>query len=202
MSHQYFEDNSDLDHQLETFQTWVLDQPYRFQTDSGVFSRNRLDFGSRLLIETAAQLDLGEGPCLDLGCGYGPIGIITADQHPALDVHMVDISERALELARHNAQANGVDNVQIYRSDAYDQVSETGFTAILTNPPIRAGKKLVHHFIEVALDYLAPGGQLLAVIQKKQGAPSAMKKFEAVFPKSARIARKKGYWILQGIKGE
>ena len=113
---------------------------------------------------------------------------------------MVDVNERALELAKHNAAQNDVSNVEIYQSDIYENIENKSFAAILSNPPIRAGKKVVHEILEQAYDHLMVGGQLLIVIQKKQGAPSAKKKMEDVFGNVERINLYKGYWILASIK--
>ncbi|KAA9299616.1 MULTISPECIES: class I SAM-dependent methyltransferase [Aerococcus] len=200
MAHQYFDDNRDLAHDLKTYETELLGDSFRFTTDSGVFSRDRLDFGSRLLLESTAHLDFPEGPLLDLGCGYGPVGTVLGRFHPERTIRMVDISERALDLAKQNTAMNGVHNVAIDRSSAYDQITAERFAAIFTNPPIRAGKQLVHQFLAGAYDQLLPGGALLVVIQKKQGAPSAKKKMEEVFGQVEEIERKKGYWILLSRK--
>ncbi|MDO4671152.1 MAG: class I SAM-dependent methyltransferase [Aerococcus sp.] len=201
MAHQYFDDNASLAHDRKTYETTLLDEKYRFITDSGVFSRERLDFGSVVLIKAAAKTPVPNmGPLLDLGCGYGPIGIVMAHQLPERTVEMVDVNGRALALARENAAANQVLNVNIHSSDGYSEVQATDYARILTNPPIRAGKQVVHRFITEARSHLAPGGDLLVVIQKKQGAPSARDKMQEVFGNVERIALEKGYWILRSVK--
>lgn len=200
MAHQYFDDNRELAHEYLTFETTIHNKPYRFRTDSGVFSRQQMDFGSRLLVETLLEQLPITGDVLDLGCGYGPMGIAVAQEHPEIHVDMVDVSERALELARDNAKLNGVDNVTIQTSDGYETVTKMDYQVILTNPPIRAGKAVVHRFIEEAHDHLTAGGHLVLVIQKKQGAPSAKNKMIETFGNVERIALKKGYWILDSQK--
>lgn len=171
----------------------------RFKTDQGVFSKKEVDFGSRLLIETF-EARMMSGPLLDVGCGYGPIGLVLAKMFPDRLIHMVDINERAVELAKVNAESNQIKNVTIYESDRFENVKECHFAAILTNPPIRAGKKIVHQIFENSFQHLGHGGELWVVIQKKQGAPSAKAKLEELFAQVDVVAHKKGYYILRAIK--
>lgn len=172
---------------------------FRFKTDSGVFSKREIDFGSRLLAETFEFPD-ETGLILDVGCGYGPIGLSLAKSYPKATVHMVDINERALELAKDNASLNDIQNVRIYGSDRLENVEEAGFRAIVTNPPIRAGKKVVYEIFEESFSHLLPEGELWVVIQKKQGAPSAVAKLEQIFSKVKIIEKKKGYFIVKATK--
>ncbi|KIL52261.1 class I SAM-dependent methyltransferase [Jeotgalibacillus campisalis] len=168
----------------------------RFKTDQGVFSKKEVDFGSRVLIETFIEPEI-EGPLLDVGCGYGPIGLALAKSTKNRDVHLVDVNNRALDLARENAVRNDVSFVKVYESDCLDQVTTREFAAILTNPPIRAGKKTVHRIFEQSAERLAPGGELWVVIQKKQGAPSAKDKLEELFGNVEVVLKNKGYFILR-----
>ena len=137
---------------------------------------------------------------MDLGCGYGPIGLALAKKNPQANVEMVDVNELALDLAKQNAALNGLRNVNIHQSNIYDKVQAADFTAIITNPPIRAGKDVVHTMLTEAKEHLATGGMVLAVLQKKQGAPSAKKKMTEVYGNCQIIAKDKGYYILQSIK--
>lgn len=171
----------------------------RFKTDNGVFSKKEVDFGSRLLIETYTLPDL-DGDILDVGCGYGPIGISIAKTSPNRMVHMVDVNLRAIELAEENARQNGVENVRIYESDRLLRAKGQKFASILTNPPIRAGKKVVHDIFEQSYECLVPNGELWVVIQKKQGAPSAIAKLEEFFKEVNVVEKKKGYFIIQAKK--
>ncbi|MEK4649785.1 class I SAM-dependent methyltransferase [Niallia sp. FSL W8-0954] len=171
----------------------------RFKTDNGVFSKKEVDFGSRLLIETYTLPDL-DGDILDVGCGYGPIGISIAKTSPNRMVHMVDVNLRAIELAEENARQNGVENIRIYESDRLLRVKGQKFASILTNPPIRAGKKVVHDIFEQSYECLVPNGELWVVIQKKQGAPSAIAKLEEFFKEVNIVEKKKGYFIIQAKK--
>lgn len=168
-------------------------------TDQGVFSKREVDFGSRLLIETFEEPAV-EGGFLDVGCGYGPIGLAIAKSFPNRTVEMVDINERAIELAKRNQQLNHIDNVVIYESDLFESVGDKMFAAILTNPPIRAGKKVVHSIFEQSASHLVPNGELWVVIQKKQGAPSTLEKLQSLFPEVEVVAKKKGYYIIKAKK--
>jgi 16S rRNA (guanine1207-N2)-methyltransferase len=181
------------------WQSELKGNTFRFKTDSGVFSKKEVDFGSRLLIDTF-ELKKADGMVLDVGCGYGPIGLSIARAYPEAMVHMVDVNERAIMLAKENASENKVDNVKIYESDRLNGVEEDGFDAILTNPPIRAGKKIVHDIFEQSFQRLAEGGELWVVIQKKQGAPSAMEKMKELFGDVEVEAKSKGYFILKSVK--
>ncbi|WP_409305876.1 class I SAM-dependent methyltransferase [Peribacillus sp. SCS-155] len=175
-------------------------QNFRFKSDNGVFSKNEVDFGSRLLIESFDMDPDIEGPILDVGCGYGPIGLSVAAAYPERIVEMIDINTRAVELAKENAKNNGVENTNIYESDTLANVTGANFAAILTNPPIRAGKKVVQDIMEQSFKKLRSRGTLWVVIQKKQGAPSAISKLEELFGNVETVAKKKGYFILVSKK--
>ncbi len=173
----------------------------KFTSDNGVFSKNSVDFGSRLLIESFdVPTELQRGKLLDVGCGYGTFGIAYGKAYPELAIEMVDVNERAIELAQLNAKLNDVSNVTIHESNIYEEVEGRDFGVIISNPPIRAGKKVVHQIIADAYNYLCEGGYLVIVIQKKQGAPSAEKLMEEVYGNCDKIAKDKGYWILVSQK--
>lgn len=177
----------------------LLGKTFKFTSDNGVFSKNEVDFGSRLLIETF-ELPANRGDILDLGCGYGPIGLSLANAFPDRKITMVDVNERALDLSKKNAQKNGITNIEIKQSNLFDKLKDARFASILSNPPIRAGKKVVHQLLEQAFDHLISDGELWIVIQKKQGAPSAIEKMEAVFGNAEVVAKKKGYFIIRSKK--
>ncbi|GGE84072.1 class I SAM-dependent methyltransferase [Priestia taiwanensis] len=171
---------------------------FKFASDAGVFSKKEVDFGSRLLIESFAPAEV-EGGILDVGCGYGPIGLSLAKCYTNCTVEMVDVNERAMELARENAAKNNISNVVIFKSDVYENVNKQ-YASILSNPPIRAGKKVVHAILEGAFERLVSGGELWIVIQKKQGAPSALEKLELLFSEVEVVVKKKGYYIIKSKK--
>jgi len=173
--------------------------PFRFKTDRGVFSKNEVDYGSKLLIDTFIPPDVA-GTILDVGCGYGPIGLALARSYPNRQIHMIDINERAIQLTKENAEQNHIQNVKIFESDAFENVIEHNYAAIVTNPPIRAGKKVVMEIIEKSYQHLCAGGEFWVVIQKKQGAPSAKKKMEEIYSEVEIAKRDKGYYILKAKK--
>lgn len=177
----------------------LKNRTFRFKTDNGVFSKKEVDFGSRLLIETYEGPSVS-GDVLDVGCGYGPIGLSVAKDNGDRKVHMIDVNQRALELAKENALLNEVSNVDIYESDRLTQVKYKLFASILTNPPIRAGKNIVHNIFEQSVEHLVDGGDLWVVIQKKQGAPSAIAKLEQLFQEVEVKIKKKGYFIIKAKK--
>ncbi|KSU13604.1 Ribosomal RNA small subunit methyltransferase C [Lactococcus lactis subsp. lactis] len=192
----YYEDNQDLSHDFQTLTVELLGQSMRFKTDRGVFSKNGIDYGSRVLLENY-QPESAKS-LLDVGCGYGTLGLTLAKKFD-LDVTMVDVNSRALDLCRQNAIDNAVSNSKIELSNIYESVSEK-YDAIISNPPIRAGKDVVHEILSGAFGHLNDGGHLTIVIQKKQGAPSAQKKIEEVFGNCQLVARDKGYFILRSYK--
>ena len=165
-----------------------------FLTDAGVFSKKMVDFGSQLLLK-CLEVNQGE-TVLDVGCGYGPLGLSLAKAY-GVQATMVDINNRALDLARQNAERNKVE-ATIFQSNIYEQV-EGKFDHIISNPPIRAGKQVVHEIIEKSKDFLVTDGDLTIVIQKKQGAPSAKSKMEDVFGNCEIVKKDKGYYILRSV---
>lgn len=201
MSNHYYTKNPETESKETSWTFPLRGREFRFISDSGVFSKRTVDFGSHLLIESFRLNEEVAGDILDVGCGYGPMGLALAHAYPARLVEMVDVNERAMSLARRNAEANNIRNVKVYESNTYDQVPEgRQFAAIVSNPPIRAGKQVVHRILSEAHTHLLPGGTLTVVIQKKQGAPSAEQKMLDVFGNVEVIARDKGYWIIQSVK--
>lgn len=199
MNQHYYTNNKELDHNRKKWDFQLKNNTLSFISDSGVFSKNTVDFGSRLLIENFAT-NSTDGKILDVGCGYGPIGLALAKTYPAMKVDMVDVNKRAIELAKENATLNHIDNATIFESSVYENVTADDYRYILSNPPIRAGKVIVHQILSDAYDHLISGGELWIVIQKKQGGPSAQKKMEAVFGNVEMVARDKGYFIYKSVK--
>ena len=199
MSQHYYSKNPQTKSNPREWTDVLRGEKFRFQTDAGVFSKSEVDFGSRLLIETFQGSEI-DGPVLDVGCGYGPIGMAVAKAFPQKQVHMVDVNTRAIELAKTNVEKNDISNAEIYESDGLSAVEASGFSAILTNPPIRAGKDTIFRFYEEAAEKLANGGSLWVVIQKKQGAPSTQVKLEELFGEVKVADKKKGYFIFEARK--
>ena len=191
----YYAENPDAAHDIHELRVDLLGEKMTFLTDAGVFSKKMVDFGSQLLLKC---LEVNEGETvLDVGCGYGPLGLSLAKAY-GVQATMVDINNRALNLARQNAERNKVE-VAIFQSNIYEQV-EGKFDHVISNPPIRAGKQVVHEIIEKSRDFLKDGGDLTIVIQKKQGAPSAKSKMEDVFGNCEIVKKDKGYYILRSVK--
>ena len=201
MANHYYTKNPESISQQKHWTYRLKGNTLSFTSDNGVFSKNTVDFGSELLVES---YDIPEqfqkASLLDIGCGYGTMGLAYGKAYPELSIEMIDVNERALVLAQENAKKNGIHNVDIHESNLYDSVKKSQYEIIISNPPIRAGKIVVHTILEKAYDYLTENGQLVIVIQKKQGAPSAQKKMEEVFGNCERIQWNKGYWILVSTK--
>lgn len=196
MSEQYFSQKPQSKSNPNTWNFEIREKVYTFTSDEGVFSKNKVDFGTRLLLEQFTCPNIA-GDLLDLGCGYGPIGIVLANTCKERHIVMVDINERAVMLTKENIAQNSVDNIEVIQSNHFHELENKRFAAILTNPPIRAGKKLVHEMFEESKRFLCKNGELWVVIQKKQGAPSAKKKLEEIFEEVEVVARSKGYFILK-----
>src|SRR5699024_178560 len=195
MADHYYTENP---HSKMNKNKWTYDfegKTFRFISSTGVFSKERIDFGSRTLID-AFELPQVSGGVLDLGCGYGPIGLLLASKFSERHFTMVDVNERAIELAKENARNNEVDNVTILKSDGLQNVNHEKYAAILTNPPIRRGKKVIYELFKQSKSALEEDGELWVVIQKKQGAPSAIKFLETLFNRVEVVQKKKGYYII------
>lgn len=194
MSNQYFENNKDLISEPKEITYYYRGKTINLTSDNGVFSKDSVDFGSSLMLKSITEFD--KKTILDVGCGYGVIGITLAIFNPEATVTMVDVNLRALELSKSNALKNGVNNVVIKESFAYQNI-DGKFDMIVTNPPIRAGKAVVHEILEGSFEHLNNDGVLYVVIQKKQGAESAVKKLKTLYTVVDKITQDKGYWILK-----
>ncbi|MBQ9408788.1 MAG: class I SAM-dependent methyltransferase [Clostridia bacterium] len=166
-------------------------EKYSFIYDNGVFSKGRLDDGTRILLSAVETVS---GDVLDLGCGWGPVGTILARRFPAARILMTDVNERALRLSEKNLKLNRVENARTLASDGFTSI-EGCFDCILTNPPIRAGKQTIYGMFDDALHHLKPGGALYIVIRRQQGAESALKYLEKA--NAQVILRDKGYWVIR-----
>lgn len=198
-------DRNDVDHyyseqplakeDLRTISFSVDGIELTFVTSSGVFSKLRVDRGTALLIKCLEVCD-GE-QVLDLGCGYGAVGIAAAKMAPGCFVTMVDINRRAIELAKTNAELNGVSNVSIVHGDGFHAVGDRRFHRIYTNPPYRAGKQLVYSWMQQSLQHLFDGGSLYVVGQRKQGILSLRDWLTELFGTVDTLAIKGGYRVFR-----
>lgn len=198
MSEHYFSNNPQSKTSPRTWTYELRGRSFHFTSDVGVFSKNEVDFGSRLLIEQFREPSI-DGSILDMGCGYGPIGLSLAASYSDRSFCMLDVNGRAVELTKKNASDNNITNVTVFESNLYSAIDGEArrFAAIVTNPPIRAGKRIVHQIFEGAKDLLLPEGELWIVIQKKQGAPSAKDKLKDLFGKVEVVKKEKGYYVLR-----
>ena len=174
-----------------TIETDLRGLTLKLATEAGVFSRERVDRGTRLLIKHIEVHPADR--VLDLGCGYGVVGIVAALLAPDARVTLVDVNRRATDLARRNLQLNSVDNAEVHHGDGFAPVRGRSFDLIATNPPIRAGLRLVHRLIEEAKDHLAPGGRFYLVGRTKQGVIRISEKMSQVFGNVEELAKGGGY---------
>ena len=194
-SGQYFEAEPEAATSPRTVVVEIGGMELRFVTDSGVFSPDRLDAGTRLLLVEAPPLTDGEGRVLDLGCGWGPIACVTALRSPAAEVLAVDVNERALGLTASNAAANGVGNVTVAHADGVNPSRR--FDRILCNPPIRIGKPALHELLGMWLDRLAPGGRAHLVVHRHLGSDSLARWLADRGHGVTRLLSKSGYRLLE-----
>lgn len=198
MSNQYFENNDKLKSEERELSFYFRNQTLKFTSDLGVFSKGGIDFGSSLLLKNLIIKDNVKS-VLDVGCGYGTIGITIAKTNPTVHVTMVDVNLRAINLTKKNCEKNGVTNYEVFESYAYDNV-EKMYDVVVSNPPIRAGKQVVHTIILGAFEHLNEGGSMWCVIQKKQGAESALKVLREKYSNVVIHSKDKLYYIIEAIK--
>ena len=189
---QYF-NNENLPSNITKIDCFIRGKKFTFSSDNGVFSKNGVDFGSRLLLDFIPLEEVG-GKILDLGCGYGVIGI-ALNKLTGANVDMVDVNLRALHLTEMNVSANKCQNINVFESNVYEKIN-TKYTSIVTNPPIRAGKKVVYDMLFNAKDYLTDDGNLYFVIRKQQGAKSMISDLEKEYDLEI-LEKKKGYYIIK-----
>ena len=197
MTEHYYTNNPDLAHDEHPVTFIALGNEITCTTDAGVFSRDGLDMGTRILLEALPAL---RGRVLDLGCGWGPVGVALGKKYPNAEILMTDVNERAVALAAENCAANGVHNARTRVSDGFADINGA-FSAIVLNPPIRAGKAVIYGLFDAARAHLTEDGALYIVIRKQQGAESAQRYLQGIYRDVARIARDKGYWVLRCAGG-
>ena len=174
----------------------LKDMKFKFVSDNGVFSKNHVDFATDFLIKTI--YDEIKGDVLDVGCGYGVIGITCAKKKEVNKVNMLDVNNRALELARKNAKINKIENVTIIESDGFEKITDM-YDTIITNPPIRAGKAIIYKIYEDAKNHLNENGSLYLVRNKKHGAPSTMNYLNELYGNCEIVDKKSGFHVLKCV---
>ncbi len=169
----------------------------KLNSDNGVFSKERVDFGTNVLLSSLDDKYLTDvKTILDVGCGYGIIGVSLSKKYNDKKVTMIDVNPKCIELVKENIKLNDLKNADCFLSDLYSEVSDK-FDMIISNPPIRAGKEVVFGVVVDGYNHLNKGGIIVLVIQKKQGAPSLKEKMQEVFGNCDVIAKDKGYFILK-----
>jgi len=191
---QYFE-NEKLPSEIREYTTNFLGVSFSFKTDNGVFSKDGFDFGTRVMLENIPLKDMS-GDILDLGCGYGVVSIILSKFLNG-NFDAVDVNKRALHLAEMNMKKNSVSNINFFESNCYENINKK-YDYIITNPPIRAGKKVVYEMLMGAKDHLKDNGVLYFVMRKDQGAKSAIKDLESLY-KIDLICKKNGFFVISCI---
>ena len=189
---QYFS-NEDLKSNIQKYNVDILGNRYSFFTDNGVFSKDKLDFGTRVLLENL-PIEILHGDILDVGCGYGVIDIVLGK---IVDANFlgVDVNRRALHLADMNKKENGLSNINFIESSCYENVNGK-YDFIITNPPIRAGKKIVYEIVMGAKNYLKDEGSLFIVVRKEQGAKSMIRDLEEIY-KVEILNKVKGFFVIK-----
>ncbi len=170
------------------------EEKYKFISDNGVFSKEHVDFATNFLIKTIYEEIKGD--VLDVGCGYGVIGIIASKNKNTKSVTMLDINNRALELTRKNIELNKAKNITVLESDGFEKINSK-FDTIITNPPIRAGKAVIYKMYEDAYKHLKENGVFYLVINKKHGAPSTIEYLKKIFKNCEIVDKKSGFHVLK-----
>lgn len=194
MSEHYYVRRPKSKPNLGVVRAYLRSRLYEFLTASGVFSRTRIDPGTRLLVESMVLPE--KGLVLDLGCGYGPVGIAAAAFNSNLQVVMTDVNERAVWLAKENAKRNELKNVEVKQGFLYEPVKNMKFKVILSNPPIATGMKTVLPLIAQAPQHLANEGTLQIVVRSKVSGKRLTKLMDETFGNVDVLARKSGYRVL------
>lgn len=195
MSH-YFTNDQNVKTEELSFEYTYGGYRIKFNSNHGVFSKNRVDFGTNLMLKSIANAPQS---ILDVGCGVGVIGLSLAKAYPDTHVDLVDINERAIILTQANIKQNNIINARAFTSDLYQNITDI-YDWIVSNPPIRAGKKIIYQMVEDSVHHMHIHGSLWIVIQKKQGADSMQTKMKSVFGNVEVVAKDKGYYILKSTK--
>ncbi|MCW3998082.1 MAG: methyltransferase [Candidatus Bathyarchaeota archaeon] len=197
-SEHYFSSNPKSRYIISLISVVLKDREFEFLTSSSVFSKKRIDTGTRLLIESMVLPE--KGVVLDLGCGYGAIGIVAASTNPKLKVILTDVNSRAVDLAKLNLKKNRIKNAQVREGYLYEPVRDKIFNCILLNPPVSAGMSIVKTMILEAPKIMANKCSFQMVIRSKIGGKILPQTFVEAFGNCTIISRSSGYRVLKGEK--
>lgn len=189
---QYFDNDKNIKSERKLIKFNFNNKEFSIYSDNGVFSKDRLDYGSRVLLENI-DIDKLYGNVLDLGCGIGVVGIIVGSINKDICIDMVDINERAIDLARNNLILNKI-SANVFVSDIYSNINKR-YDFIISNPPIRAGKDVIRKFLLGSYDYLEDDGSLYFVMRKDHGVKSMIRELESKFNVSV-VNRDKGFYVV------
>lgn len=189
---QYFDNDKNIKSERKLIKFNFNNKDFSIYSDNGVFSKDRLDYGSRVLLSSIDIVKL-YGNVLDLGCGIGAVGIILGSINKDICIDMVDINERAIDLARNNLLLNKI-SASVFVSDVYSNINKR-YDFIITNPPIRAGKDVIRKFLLGSYDYLVDDGSLYFVMRKDHGVKSMIRELESKFNVSV-VNRDKGFYVV------
>lgn len=188
----YFINDENLKSDIKEYKIKIEDILFNFKTDNGVFSKGELDFGTKVLIDTVLKEEI-LGNVLDLGCGYGVIGIVL-NKIKNVYVDLIDINKRAIHLTKLNIKDNNCININCFESDGYLNINKK-YNVIVTNPPIRVGKEKLYSLIIDAKEHLLDNGKIYLVIRKEQGAKSFINDMEKYYNITI-LEKKKGFFVI------
>ena len=196
MTH-YYDKKQTSKLKIRQIKSIMRDHLFSFRTGSGVFSIKGVDAGTKLLVNSCIIDD--KWTVLDLGCGYGVVGIALKKVKPSMDVFMVDVNERAVTLAEKNAELNDV-KPHIVKGHLFEPFNKMLFNSIIVNPPYVAGKKFIYNMIEESKRHLVHSGLLQMVAKHQKGGKAISAKMEEVFGNVEDIARESGYHVYMSRK--
>ena len=189
---QYFDNDKNIKSERKIIKFNFDNKVFSIYSDNGVFSKDRFDYGTRVLLNSF-DIDKLSGNVLDLGCGLGVVGIILGTFNKGINIYMVDINERAIDLAKNNLVLNNV-KANVFVSDIYSNI-DNKYDFIITNPPIRAGKNVIRGFLLGSYDYLKDDGILYFVMRKDHGVKSMIKELSVKFNTSI-VNKDKGFYVV------
>jgi len=193
----YYTNNPTSKSEEKEIEYYIADKKIKFIVDNGVFSKNHVDIATNFMLNVLLDEDI-KGKVLDVGCGYGTIGITLATFFKDLEITMIDINGRALSLSKKNVALNKLENISIIESDGLSAIKEDEkFDIVVTNPPIRAGKQVIYKMYQDSYEHLKDGGVLYLVINKKHGAPSTKEYLESLFGNCEVLDKKAGFNVIK-----